>query len=246
MQTAGQAHPAYFAYHLLWCGVDWVFPPICGGCEQPGERWCSACEEKVLSVPHNLCPRCGQPQNTPDLCSDCQTQPPVYEELRSWGIYEGTLRKAIHRLKYQGDIGLGEALSKHLIELYNHLRWNVDLIVPVPLSIKRRKNWGYNQAGLLALPLALATGKTYHSRVLKRTRETQSQVGLNARERQKNVQSAFQACPDQVRGKTVLVIDDVSTTGSTIYACAQALTSAGASAVYGMTLRQSRFAGGCR
>ncbi len=172
-------------------------------------------------------------------CPDCTAQRPAFTALRSWGVYGGPLRRAIHRLKYGRDLGLGEALSKHLIELYNLLQWNIDCVTPVPLSRRRQQERGYNQAGLLALPLARAVGAPYRPAALQRTRETRSQVRLGAQERRANVQGAFRAEPALVSGKHVLVIDDVTTTGSTIHACAQALTLAGASAVFGMTLARS-------
>jgi ComF family protein len=142
-------------------------------------------------------------------------------------------------LKYQRDIGLAEALSKHLIELYNDLKWEIDLVTPVPLGSKRARERGYNQSGLLARPLAYAIHKPYQPKLLLRTRETRSQVGLSAKERQQNVEGAFTANVSKVQEKVVLVIDDVMTTGSTINACAQALRKAGASAVYGLTLARA-------
>lgn len=136
-------------------------------------------------------------------------------------------------------MGMGEALSKHLIELYNDLKWDIDMIVPVPLSKAHYKKRGYNQAGLLARPLAYAVEKPYRPGALERTRDTLSQVHLGAHERRKNVSNAFGAKAEIVKGKNILVIDDVTTTGSTISACAKALKSAGASTVFGMTLARS-------
>jgi ComF family protein len=142
-------------------------------------------------------------------------------------------------MKYKDDIGLGEALSKHLIDLYNDLKWEVDLVAAVPLSRSRLKERGYNQAGLLARPLAYAIQKPYCTGILSRKRETRSQVGLDAHQRQANVKDAFEAVDKLVRGKVILIIDDVTTTGSTIGACSQALNLAGASAVFGMTLTRA-------
>jgi competence protein ComFC len=175
----------------------------------------------------------------PEMCSECLAQRPAYNALRSWGVYGGALRKAVIRLKYGRDMGMGESLSKHLIELYNDVGWEIDLVIPVPLSRARFKKRGYNQAGLLALPLAYALGKPYQSTALERVRDTASQVQLDAHERRKNVENAFRAQSKWVNGKSILVIDDVTTTGSTIGACARALSEAGASAVFGMTLARS-------
>lgn len=236
MTMAGPARPAYFLYHLFWEALDWVFPPACGGCGHGGSRWCEACERAIARIEEPVCIRCGNPTSVMGTCSQCQVASPAYEALRSFAIYQDPLREAIHRLKYGGDVGLGEVLSKHLVELYNQLKWEIDMVVPVPLSSKRLKERGYNQAGMLGRPLAYATQKSYRPGALQRKRETRSQVGLSARERRQNVEGAFRAQAGEVKGKVVLVVDDVTTTGSTISACAQALREAGASAVYGMTL----------
>ena len=126
-----------------------------------------------------------------------------------------------------------------MIELYNLLKWEVDLVAPIPLSAQRMRERGYNQSSLLARPLAYAIQKPYQPQILIRSRETRSQVGLNLVERRANVQGGFLARGDQVRGKVVLLVDDVTTTGSTIDACAQALRDVGVSAVYGLTLARA-------
>ncbi len=243
MKLAGQARPAYFLYHYLWYTLDWLFPPTCGGCKRTGLRWCEACQQQVIRITGPVCTRCGDPldgqADVPLLCPNCQDHPPEYQAVRSFAAFGGPLREAMHRLKYQRDIGIGEALSKHLIELYNELKWGIDLVTPVPLSAKRARERGYNQSGLLARPLAYAVQKPYQPSILMRSRDTRSQVGLGANERRQNVEGAFTASTAQVKEKVVLVIDDVMTTGSTINACTQALLRAGASAVYGLTLARA-------
>lgn len=239
MRMAGQKSPAGFLYHMLWRGLDWIFPPTCGGCEILGARWCEACQATIPVIFEPVCPTCGDPQTSPQICPVCQQHPPPYQALRSYSAHRGVIRKAIHRLKYQNDIGLGESLSKHLVELYNLNKWDIGLVVPVPLGQKRKRDRGYNQAAVLARSLAYAIHKPYRPEALSRSRETRTQVGLTAVERRKNVEGAFTATAEKVKGKAVLVIDDVTTTGSTISACAQALIEAGASAVFGMTLARA-------
>lgn len=239
MPMAGPERPAYFLYHLLWVSVDWLFPPACGGCGRLGFRWCEDCQQQVSKIAGPVCPRCGEPQADDSVCRSCAETPPAFEALRSYGLFEGKLREAMHRLKYKRDIAMGEALSKHLIEIYNHSKWDIDLIVPVPLGSLRARERGYNQSGLLGRPLAYAVQKPYRPETLQRIRDTRSQVGLSARERRKNVEGVFRAHREKVSGKVVLIIDDVTTTGSTISACAQALHEAGASAVYGLTLARA-------
>lgn len=239
--TGYSKNPVSVLYHLFWCAVDWLYPPVCGGCEQWGNRWCTICQSNSQEVGKEICLRCGDVLKHGEECSNCLAHPPSYQALRSWGMHQGPLRLAIHSLKYQRNIGLAEALSIHLIDLLDHLKWTVDLIVPVPLAAQRRLERGYNQASLLAFPLALARRLPYSNRALHRVRETRSQVGLTSEERHSNVKDAFIAVGAIVKGKSVLVIDDVATTGATQEACARALLSAGASTVYGITLARAGF-----
>ncbi len=109
-------------------------------------------------------------------------------------------------------------------------------MVPVPLSEERYHERGYNQASLLAKPLAARLSLTFNPYALKRIRHTASQVGLSAHERHQNVIGAFEAETDLVRGKSLLIVDDVMTTGATMKACAQALKKAGAKSAYGVVL----------
>jgi ComF family protein len=153
------------------------------------------------------------------------------------------VREAIHRLKYKGDIGLSETFTTKLVELLVELNWKVDTVTAVPLSRQRLKQRGYNQAGLLGWPLAKALCVPYASQAIVRIRNTGSQVGLSIRERQENVRGAFGANPRFVRGKNVLIIDDVLTTGATMQACARAFLEAGAFSVYGITLAKAPFHG---
>jgi competence protein ComFC len=243
MEKTGQwfNHPVYTLYHLCWNAVDWLYPPTCGGCNKFGERWCQECQNQVSPVGPLICNICGNFIPSGVMCPSCSAVSVPYEQLRSWGIFFGPLREAIHRLKYKHDLGLGDALAKHLIDLFLTTGWNVDLIVPVPLNQSRLKERGYNQAALLARPLGLATGISYHARAVARIRNTRSQVGLKAKERAENVKDAFLAEPAIVKGKQVLMVDDVTTTGATISACAKALKAAGARSVYGLTLARSSF-----
>lgn len=241
MNLAGHSRPAYFLYQYFWQILDWIFPPTCGGCDQTGVRWCPSCQGQVKKIEGEICPRCGEPSEITDrgVCSECAAHPPSYQELRSCMIFQGPVREALHRLKYGRDIGLGDPLSKHLIAYYNELKWDIDFVTVVPLSKERLKERGYNQASFLARPLAYAINKPYDPKLLYRKRNTRTQVGLSAAERWQNVSDAFGAIPAKARGKTILVIDDVTTTGSTISACAQALCQAGASAVFGLTLSRA-------
>lgn len=229
----------YLTYKSLWQGLDWVFPPYCAGCETKGVRWCAQCRAACRRVGAVVCGLCGRPMARAGLCAGCQARRPAYGAARSWGLHEGALRQAVHRLKYRRDLGLGEALAVELKALLQEQAWEVDLVLPLPLAAKRQKERGYNQSVLLALPLALSVGVPYSRRTLLRTRETLSQVGLSQRERWENVAGAFEARPEKVRGRTVLLVDDVMTTGATLNAAAEALCRAGAAQVYAITLSRA-------
>lgn len=234
----------YALYRGLWGGLDWLYPPKCGGCSTRGSRWCNDCRHKVQILDNlMLCPTCGQPNtydcNTP--CKRCQQYPPAFAAVRSWGVFAGPLQHALHRLKYHRDLALGEILARHLIEQLSRLNWQFDVVIPVPLSAKRLHERGYNQAALLALPVALAFHRPYIPAALHRRRHTESQVHLNFQQRQQNVAGAFIATPHRVRGKNILVIDDVATTSATLDACAHALLDAGANQVYGLTMARAVF-----
>jgi competence protein ComFC len=235
----GKIRPGYWLYRTFWVGVDWIYPPTCGGCQKFGVRWCEDCQSKVNKLDQTICPKCGSFEPHNFICSSCRENPPLYEASRSWGRFHGPLRAAIHRLKYKNDIGLAEALSKHLIELFTASKWEVDLVTAVPLSLKRRAERGYNQSNLLARPIALACGILFQPNAIDRARDTLSQVGLSAQKRRENVRDAFIAKPGLVEGKAVLIVDDVFTTGSTIQSCTQAFLDAGARCVYGLTLAKS-------
>jgi competence protein ComFC len=151
------------------------------------------------------------------------------------------MRRAVHQLKYHRDIGLADALAGSMISLYEETNWGIDLIVPVPLSIARLAERGYNQSVLIARPLALGVKLVYRSNALERTRDTRSQVDLNAKERKENVAGAFRARSRFVQNKRVLVVDDVATSGATLDACAVALLEEGALEVFGLTLARATY-----
>ena len=136
-------------------------------------------------------------------------------------------------------MALGDALAQHLDEFVKTLNWPIEMVVPVPLGKKRTKDRGYNQVGMVAMPLAAVNHWHYEPRALVRSRETRSQVGLSLDERKLNVLGAFQANPGLVSGTIVLLLDDVATTGATLSACANALMVGGARSVFALTLARA-------
>lgn len=228
--------PAYRLYRLAWTSLDWIYPPRCGGCGSSGSRFCKPCTQATQIIRPPYCDVCGRSQRVSGICRTCQTTLPGYTAMRSWAYFSGPLRNAMHRLKYKRDVALGDELAQPLIRLFVMTGWVIDLVTVVPSGVARQVERGYNQAALLARPLALSQGIPFFSASLHKSRETRSQVGLNMQERRKNVEGAFQADSGSVQGKRVLLIDDLVTSGATVAACTLALIQAGARQVYVLTL----------
>jgi ComF family protein len=142
-------------------------------------------------------------------------------------------------MKYRRNIGFGESIAMQMADFVGSLHWPTELLIPVPLGKKRLKERGYNQVALVARPLAYQLGLSYEPDALRKARETRSQVGLSVSQRSENVQDAYQADARIVKGKSVLIMDDVATTGSTLSACTAALLSAGAKEVYVLTIARA-------
>ena len=159
--------------------------------------------------------------------------------MRSWAVFDSPVQNALHTIKYRRNISLADSIAIQMVDFVRALGWRVDLLIPVPLGKARLKERGYNQVALVARPLAYETGMEYASQALWKARETRSQVGLNISQRRENVHQAYQADPKFVKRKSILLMDDVATTGSTISACTAALTSAGASEVFALTIARA-------
>jgi ComF family protein len=159
--------------------------------------------------------------------------------MRSWAVFESPIQNGLHTMKYRRNMGFGEAIAMHMADFVRSLHWSIDMLIPVPLGKKRLKERGYNQVALVARPLAYQLGLQYESAALVKARDTRSQVGLTISQRSENVQDAYQADSQVVKGKNVLIMDDVATTGSTISACTTALLSARAQEVYVLTIARA-------
>jgi ComF family protein len=162
---------------------------------------------------------------------------------RAAALHSSPLREAIHAFKYEKPHPrpeLAAPLARYLVAVFAEPPWNrlaaaIDAVVPVPLHAERLAERGYNQSELLAAAFSLRVGLPCQPGWLARTRATRQQVGLGPAERQTNVAGAFAAAP-AVAGRTLLLVDDVNTTGATLRACAAAAQAAGARTVYGLTL----------
>lgn len=210
----------------------------CSACALPfySDHEVHFCPDCVRAMPRRekaFCPVCGEiyTGNLEGLCPGCNEQHPPWGRIFFHGIYEGLLRHLILRLKFGGELHLAAALASLLAAHPALLEAKdaYDCIVPVPLHKSRLVERGFNQSGEIARYLAEELGlKTLHA--LERTRPTHQQVGLSRRERIKNLRGAFSATAD-TRGKNILLLDDIMTTGATLGFAARSLLKAGAAKV---------------
>jgi ComF family protein len=228
----------YKMYHSIWTAVDLLFPPHCGGCDKLGSGWCETCQNTVKILNGIVCEICGLPQEKPGICGACLVSKPRFHSLRAWTVFDGPIQRLMHQLKYRRNLSLGDAIAAEMLPFVQDLGWRIDAVVPIPLGKQRKRERGYNQVAMIALPLALGLELQYLPRALARRKETRSQVGLSREERHTNVHDAFQASSG-VRGKNVLIMDDVSTTGSTLSSGADALYASGANDVYALTVARA-------
>ncbi len=234
-------------WRLVWGGLlDLIYPPRCLVCERHGRPpLCGECAAHFVPVPEPVCAVCGRPVEPEAPCRLCAGPPAGgwgFSSARAAAIYQGPLRHAIHRFKYGCSESLGEPLGAFLanrLAADGLLAHPVDVALPVPIHPARERQRGFNQALLLAAPVAAMLGVPLETGALVRVRKTPPQVGLSPDARRRNLRDAFAVPgPARVAGRRVLLVDDVFTTGATVCACAQALKAAGAPAVHVVTLAE--------
>lgn len=214
--------------------------------EEMRGHFCAGCRDRWTAVASPLCTRCGRVFNSrvgPDhWCGQCLDQAGIFNRARATGIYDNSLRLAIHALKFKGRTRLAVSLGRLLFTTYRYY-WpsgDTDLVAPVPLHRKRLRQRGFNQAYLLVRHWQLPEGTAVVRDLLTRTRNTVPQTGMNRRQRRINIKDAFCVTrPGQGAGKRVLLVDDVLTTGATAEACAGALVRDGAQRVDVLTLARA-------
>lgn len=235
---------------------DFILPPRCVVCEastsSAGDPWvCQTCWTTVAFVRPPVCAQCGAPFATSvagigsptHRCGACLLHPPPYEQARAVGLYEGALREVIHAMKYRPVFGLVRPLAELLSGQFA-VHWGhrmPDALVPVPLHRLRLRQREFDQALALANGLGQAVGVPVWREALVRRAHTRSQIGLSADERRRNIRGAFRVQSDpSCEGRSLLLIDDVYTTGATVQECARILRRAGAARVDVYTVARVR------
>ena len=243
MASAGPKSTQYLikqAKRAASASLGLLFPPRCVVCGRVGALLCAESIATFATIPKPCCPVCGEPQTHDGLCSRCRDHRRAFDSIQSAFLFAGGIRKAIHAFKYQRKRDLAQPLVSAMMSVLPDSPRENMLICPVPLHPTREKERGYNQAALLAEELASAWDLSLAaSSALQRIRETQSQVGLDFPTRQANVGDAFRSIRDAVAGRSLLLVDDVCTTGATLHACAAALREAGAVHIQAVTLARA-------
>jgi ComF family protein len=217
--------------------LDLLFPQWCIGCGREGDYICRSCRQSLSLITPPLCPVCGRPQPDGILCPECSGRTAEIDGIRSPFIFDGVMRQAIHELKYRNLRALAVPLARLLRDYIMANPLPAEVLVPVPLHRKRWRERGYNQSGLLARELGKLSGLMVVDDCLVRQQHTPPQARTaSVSERRNNVVGAFTCRDGRLHSKQVLLIDDVTTSGATLNACAGALKAAGATSVWGLVM----------
>jgi ComF family protein len=213
--------------------LELVFPHFCLGCGKRGVVICEDCAKEVKEI-KNPCQLCGAPQEGP-VCNFCKDLNLHFDGARAGGLYEGILREMLLAFKFRGRMELEVILSNLMVKAIPPY-WEIDCVLPVPPHKKSLKERGYSTSLILGAGVAFSLSLPFYPSLLEWRREVKRQVGLGRRERFLNVRGAIGLTSrEEVRGKKVLLIDDIMTTGATASACALVLKRAKAQRVWVLT-----------
>jgi ComF family protein len=234
--------------------LNLIYPEDCFICATPVFRHqdravCDGCWTKIgrLRIAPPWCALCGLPFQGPDIpethvCGRCTLETPAYSGARSFGYYTAELGALVQAFKFDGRRNLVTLIVPMMVQTFfeSWARDDFDVIIPVPLHPRRERERGFNQAYLLARSLAGCLSLPIRPRALQRVVHTAPQVGLNDRQRERNMQGAFSCrSSEDVTGRRVLLVDDVMTTGATVASASRALLGGGALRVSALTLARA-------
>jgi ComF family protein len=224
--------------------LELLFPPqchICGVITPAGGKSliCVACLDQLSLVKPPLCCRCGcqfdaSVKSGDHYCQNCLKNVPLFDTACSLLRYQSPVPEILHRLKYQADssvFGVLRQIIEH--DTGSWSRQECDLVIPVPLHVRKLRRRGFNQSHLLARLVFSDYQEKIAVNLLVRSKNTTSQTGLSGIERRQNLRNAFQVtAPKEVKGKTIWLVDDVFTTGTTVSECSKILRKNGADRIH--------------
>ena len=213
---------------------------------QPSEYGlCDECKAKLTLIQNKICKKCGRLQlNEADYCLTCQEHKRDFDFARSCVVYDDVAKEIVRGIKFGSKKYFAKYVANYLVDRYNDTFNNVkvDIVVPVPLTKKSKVARGYNQSWEIAKAFAKAVDLTADDSVLAKIKDTQEQARLSGSEREENIVGAFEVkLPEKVKDKSVLIIDDVMTTGSTASEIARILKKAKAKDVYLLTFASTKY-----
>ena len=219
-----------------------LYPKCCPMCHRILKKSslliCRECAEKIIPVSGSRCFLCGKPvREDQEYCAGCSGRQRSFDQGKGIFFYDERMKASILRYKYDGRRQYGDFYAKamYIYAQKEIVTWKPDVIVPVPLYPRKKRMRGFNQAEDLAVKLSRYTNIPADTEMLKKVKDTKSQKKINEKERRKNLKGAFKASC-RVKGKKILVVDDVYTTGSTMDEAAASLKEAGAEKVYFLTV----------
>lgn len=221
-----------------------LYPPRCPVCDRivpvSFGKWefpiCPECRESIEYVREPACKKCGKPltDERREYCGDCMRHSHAFTQGKALWVYRDAVKQSIYRLKYANRREYGIAYAQEMVRVYgNWIRGRrIQAIVPIPLHKRRKRQRGYNQAGIIAKEIGEQTGLPVLDNLLVRSVYTRPQKELNDKERKNNLKNAFKIGQNNVQLERILLVDDIFTTGSTMDGAAEVLKEAGASEVF--------------
>jgi len=220
-----------------------LFPPRCPVCDEPVSQKnglvCPGCKKKLKPIVRPFCYKCGRPlvSAETEFCFDCDKTDHRFEVGRALYVYED-VASGIYRFKYAKRREYAKFFGGEMAEKFMDFirKTKAEALIPVPLSKQRMYKRGYNQSELLAYEISERTGVPVFDGFVVRVKDTVAQKGLNPAERQNNLKKAFKIARNDVKLSTIIIIDDIYTTGSTVDAVAGLLKKAGVQKIYVLAL----------
>lgn len=218
---------------MLHAIAELLFPARCFACGRRGRLLCAGRRKALPYTSPQACARCGAIRRRWGPCRACLLLPAYLAGVRAVCIYEGAARRAVHQLKFRGGRCLAPLIAELMLDRARRLPRPLDLVVPAPLGPIRLRERGYNQAAALAEPIAFGLGVPFAEPLAREDRPPQQT--LDARARARNLRGALWCAePGWVERRSVLLVDDVATTGATLGGCARALVDGGARRVWAL------------
>lgn len=231
-----------------WRSKLYLDGPVCSACGKEllahiRGGMCPECEKTSVKLGTDICGKCGRVlANEAEFCDTCIRNERAFVRARSCYVYEGAPKRFVYRLKFGGRRYLAAFIAEAMVDRYLDCGFECDCVVAVPLSAKRKRKRGYNQAELIAEEVSRRLKLPLIDGALVKTKENKSQAKLTRREREENVRGVYEVTsPETFKGRRVLVVDDVMTTGATLGEVSRVLYKAKARSVEALTYCSTRF-----